>query len=104
MFYLGGQLIPLGVALGEPAAPLTIVDNSHQDGVFGFTSSSYTATNSPAVMGISRASSSFGTVQVSYQTTTNGTAVSGSAGITCPPRAWSLSIPARPTIRSPSPS
>ncbi len=80
MFYLGGQLIPLGVALGEPAAPLTIVDNSHQDGVFSFTSSSYTATNSPAVIGISRASSSFGTVQVSYQTTTNGTAVSGSGG------------------------
>ena len=77
MFYLGGQLIPLGVALGEPAAPLTIVDNSHQDGVFGFTSSSYTTTNSPATVGISRAVSSYGTVQVSYQTVTNGTAVPG---------------------------
>jgi uncharacterized delta-60 repeat protein len=77
LFYLGGELIPLGVALGQLTAPLTIVDNSHQDGVFGFTSSSYTATNSPATVGLGRASSSFGTVQVSYQTTTNGTAVSG---------------------------
>ena len=76
-FYLGSVNIPLGVALGEPAAPLTIVDNSHQDGVFGFASSSYTATSSPATVGIGRTTSSFGTVQVSYQTTTNGTAVPG---------------------------
>jgi uncharacterized delta-60 repeat protein len=77
-FYLGGQNIPLGVALGESSAPLTIVDNSHQDGVFGFASASYTATNSPATVGIVRASSSSGTVQLSYQTTTNGsTAIAG---------------------------
>ena len=77
MFYLGGQLIPVGVALGEPAAPFTIVDNSHQDGVFGFTAPSYTATSSPATIGIGRAVSSYGSVQLSYQTTTGGTAVPG---------------------------
>ena len=77
MFYLGGELIPVGVALGQPAAPFTIVDNSHQDGVFGFTAPSYTATGSPAIIGIGRAVSSYGTVQLSYQTTTSGTAVPG---------------------------
>ena len=77
-FYLGGQNIPLGVALGESLAPLTIVDNGHQDGVFSFAASSYTATNSPVAVGIVRAGSSIGTVQLSYQTTTNGsTAVPG---------------------------
>ena len=77
-FYLGGQNIPLGVALGESLAPLTVVDNSHQDGVFGFASSSYTATNSSVLVNISRTNGTAGTVQVSYQTTTNGnTAVAG---------------------------
>jgi len=78
IFYLGGQDIPVGVALGESVAPLTFVDNSHQDGVFGFAAGSFVATNSPATVTISRTNSSFGTVQVSYQTITNGsTAVAG---------------------------
>jgi uncharacterized delta-60 repeat protein len=77
-FYLGGQNIPLGVALGESYAPLTIVDNGHQDGTFGFSSPTYTATNSTAVVNVVRTNSTIGTVTVSYQTTTNGsTAVLG---------------------------
>lgn len=71
-FFLGGQNIPVGVALGESLAPLTLVDNTHQDGVFGFAASSFVATNSPATITIARTNSSFGTVQVSYQTVTNG--------------------------------
>ena len=77
-FYLGGQNIPLGVALAESVAPLTVVDNSHQDGVFGFAASSFIATNSSASVGVVRTNSSNGTVQLNYQTTTNGsTAVLG---------------------------
>jgi len=77
-FYLGGENIPVGVALGESVAPLTLVDNSHQDGVFGFASSSYTATGSSISVGLQRTNSSIGTVEVFYETLTNGsTAVAG---------------------------
>ena len=71
-FYLGGQDIPLGVALGISQTPLTLVDNSHQDGVFSFSLQNYIATNSPLSIGISRTNGSFGVVQMSYQTLTNG--------------------------------
>jgi len=78
-FYLGGQNIPLGVALGESVAPLTIQDTAHSDGVFGFAAASFTATNSSATVGVVRTNSTSGTVQLSYSTTTNGsTAVLGS--------------------------
>ena len=76
-FYLGGENIPLGVALGESKAPLTLVDNSHQDGVFGFAASSYTATSSSINVGLVRTNSSIGTVEVFYETVTNGTAILG---------------------------
>ena len=76
-FYLGGENIPLGMALGAASAPLTIVDNGHQDGVFGFSSTSYTATNAAAGVGVVRTTSTIGTVQMSYTTTTNGTATAG---------------------------
>jgi len=71
-FYLGGQDIPLGVALGVSQTPLTLVDNSHQDGVFGFASPSYVATNSLVSVAIARTNGTFGQVQVFYQTVTNG--------------------------------
>ncbi len=78
LFYLGGQLIPVGVALGISAAPFTLVDNGHQDGVFGFAAPSYAATNSPVAVVIARTNGSSGTVQMNYQTVTNGsTAVLG---------------------------
>jgi uncharacterized delta-60 repeat protein len=71
-FYLGGQNIPLGVALGESQAPLTLIDNTHQDGVFGFASPTFVASNSPTSVTIIRTNGSFGSVQLNYQTTTNG--------------------------------
>jgi uncharacterized delta-60 repeat protein len=71
-FYLGGQNIPVGVALGESYAPFTIKDNGHQDGVFSFSSANYTATNSSVAVGVVRSNSTIGTVTVFYQTTTNG--------------------------------
>ena len=76
-FYLGGENIPLGMALGQSSAPLTIVDNSHQDGVFGFSAPSYTASSASASVDVVRSNSAIGTVQVSYKTMTNGTAVAG---------------------------
>jgi uncharacterized delta-60 repeat protein len=77
-FYLGGQNIPLGTALGISYAPFTIIDNTHQDGTFGFSTGSYTATNTSAVVSVLRTNSSIGTVTVYYQTVTNGsTAVAG---------------------------
>jgi hypothetical protein len=44
-FYLGGQNIPLGAALGPSAAPFTLVDDSKNSGSFGFASTNYVATN-----------------------------------------------------------
>jgi uncharacterized delta-60 repeat protein len=77
-FYLGGENIPLGVALGGTAAPLTIVDDSHQSGTFGFASPDFVATNSPAFISVTRTNGTYGTVQLSYTTVTNGsTAVAG---------------------------
>jgi uncharacterized delta-60 repeat protein len=72
MFYLGGQDIPVGVALGISQAPMTLIDNSHMDGTFGFSSSVYVGTNSPYSVTILRTNGSYGSVQLSYQTTTNG--------------------------------
>src|SRR5208283_3449330 len=41
-FYLGGEDIPLGVALGASTAPFTLIDDHHTSGTFGFAASSYT--------------------------------------------------------------
>ncbi|MCX6895676.1 MAG: hypothetical protein NTZ16_09315, partial [Verrucomicrobia bacterium] len=41
LFYLGGQNMPLGVALGVSSAPLNIVDDHHQSGVVGFGKTDY---------------------------------------------------------------
>jgi uncharacterized delta-60 repeat protein len=76
-FYLGGENIPLGLALGESSAPLTIIDNTHQDGVFGFSAPNYTGTNASASVSVLRTNGTIGTVQVSYKTTTSGTALAG---------------------------
>jgi uncharacterized delta-60 repeat protein len=78
-FYLGGQDIPLGVALGGSAVPFTVVDDDRQSGAFGFVSSVFTANSTTASIGILRTNGSYGNVQLSYATVTNGsTAVPGS--------------------------
>jgi uncharacterized delta-60 repeat protein len=103
-FYLGGQDIPLGVALGISQAPFTLVDNAREDGVFGFASPNYVATNSPLSVAVVRTNGISGTVQISYQTTTNGsTAVVnvdyvpvngvGSSGLTFNPGVVAQSFP-----------
>jgi uncharacterized delta-60 repeat protein len=77
-FYLGGEDIPLGVALGESSAPLKIIEDRHQSGTFGFASPSYTGTGLAAPIALTRTNGTYGVVAVSYTTTTNGsTAVAG---------------------------
>ena len=78
-FYLGGEDIPLGVALGQSVVPLTLIDDHKQSGAFGFASSSYTGTGQSAAIAVTRTNGTYGVVYLSYATTTNGsTAVLGS--------------------------
>src|ERR1035437_5777093 len=82
-FYLGGQNIPLGGALGVSVAPLTIIDDTQQPGTFGFSSATFTATNLTAAISVLRSNGVFGVVSMQYSTS-NGTAVVGTdyTGIT----------------------
>ncbi len=75
-FYLGGEEIPLGAALGIPAASLNIVDDTSYAGTFGFSSSSYVATNLSPTITVVRSNGLFGVVTMLYSAT-NGTALAG---------------------------
>ena len=83
-FYLGGEVVPIGGALGLSEANLTIVDNDSKPGVIGFASTgfgspSYTvnenATN--AVITLVRTNGTTGTVTVRFSTIPGGTATPG---------------------------
>lgn len=76
-FYLGGEEIPLGTALGASSAPFSLIDDTTYPGQFGFTSTSFVATNSPAIITMVRSNGTFGPVSM-FLNTTNGTAVAGS--------------------------
>lgn len=82
-FYLGGEEIPVGAALGVSSAPLTLVDNTSAPGTFGFNSSTYVATNLSAAISVVRSNGVFGVVTMKYATE-NGTAIAGTdyVGIT----------------------
>ncbi len=75
-FYLGGQNIPMGVALGRSSAPFTLIDDRKQSGQFGFTATNYLATNAIAVISVVRSNGAYGQVSLTYSTS-NGTAVAG---------------------------
>jgi uncharacterized delta-60 repeat protein len=75
-FYLGGENIPLGAALGASAAPFTVIDDNKQSGVLGFASSTYIATNIGTVISLVRSNGTYGTVTM-RASTTNGTALAG---------------------------
>ncbi len=85
-FYLGGENIPLGSALGPSAAPFTVIDDTQPAGVFGFVSPVNTATNIAAVISLVRSNGTYGTVTMKASTT-DGTALAGTDynGITNPP-------------------
>jgi uncharacterized delta-60 repeat protein len=77
-FYLGGQNIPLGTALGTTLVPLSIIDDSQKPGVFGFSSASYIATNLSPVIPVLRSNGVAGNITVRYSTiNSNSTAVVG---------------------------
>jgi uncharacterized delta-60 repeat protein len=75
-FYLGGENIPLGAALGASTAPFTVIDNTSQSGTFGFASANFIATNSPATITLVRSNGIFGNVTMSCFAT-NGTGLAG---------------------------
>ena len=75
-FYLGGQNIPLGAALGPATAPFTLIDDTKQSGTFGFVSPLLVATNVLAPVTVVRSNGLYGTVTM-WVTTSNGTAIAG---------------------------
>ena len=77
-FYLGGENIPLGAALGVSSAPLTIVDDTQKPGVFGFSATNLIATGVSAPVSVLRSNGVAGTITVRYSTiSSNSTAVVG---------------------------
>ena len=75
-FYLGGQNIPLGAALGPSAAPFTLVDDSKNSGSFGFASTNYVATNIITSISVVRSNGVYGQLSM-HAFATNGTAIVG---------------------------
>jgi len=75
-FYLGGENIPLGTALGVSSAPFTMVDDTSYPGTFGFSSPTFIATNLNPFITVLRSNGIYGVVSMKYSTT-NGTAVAG---------------------------
>jgi uncharacterized delta-60 repeat protein len=75
-FYLGGENIPLGAALGASAVPFTLIDDNKQSGTLGFASTNYVATNTNAVISLVRSNGTYGTVNM-LASTADGTALAG---------------------------
>ena len=77
-FFIGGEEIPLGAALGAiQASPLLIIDDNFPAGTFSFSSPTYTVGESSSTVTITilRTNGTGGNVDVSYAVT-NGTATS----------------------------
>ena len=78
-FYLGGQNIPLGGALGRSVAPFTFIDDNRNAGVVGFASANYAVNENGtnALITIIRTNGTAGSITVRY-TSLDGTAIAGS--------------------------
>lgn len=72
-FYLGGQTIPLGGALGRSSAPFTLIDNNKIAGTFGFSSDTFVASATNSLISVVRSNGVYGNVTLKYSTS-NGTA------------------------------
>ena len=75
---LGGEIIPLGTALGRSAATVTIADNDFNHGVLAFSSPTFFTNENSGVARITvvRTNGSSGLITVRYSTA-NGTAIAG---------------------------
>jgi uncharacterized delta-60 repeat protein/uncharacterized repeat protein (TIGR01451 family) len=80
-FYLGGQTLPIGAALGISSATFEIVDDNHNPGVFSFASATYSVNENAgvALIEVIRTNGSYGSFTLRYSTpaNTNTTAVIG---------------------------
>ncbi len=76
VFYLGGQDIPLGSALGSSTAPFTLIDDSKYSGSFGFISPLYVATNIITAIEVVRSNGVYGSWNMKAFAS-NGTAIVG---------------------------
>ena len=78
IFFLGGENIPTGLALGRSTVPLTLVDYHTLPGVLGFSSAGYLVNEggTNAVISVTRTNGTAGLVSVKYATA-NGTATNG---------------------------
>ena len=77
-FFLGGELIPLGAAMGaKQSSSLTVIDPNFKAGTFGFSAAAYTVNQSSntVTITVTRTNGNHGAVQISYATF-NGTATS----------------------------
>jgi uncharacterized delta-60 repeat protein len=70
-FYLGGQDMPIGVALGRSTAPLTIIDDHHASGVLGFVSPVYVGVSNTPIT-LQRTNGTYGVVSLNFATTVVG--------------------------------
>lgn len=75
-FYLGGEEIPLGAALGASSAPFTLIDDTTYPGQFGFSSPTFIASSNTVAITMVRSNGTFGKVSMVLNTQ-NGTAQSG---------------------------
>jgi len=77
-FFLGGENIPVGVALASSFAPLTIVDDNRKTNFLGFASATFTVNESGtnALITVVRTNGTAGACSV-YVSATNGTARAG---------------------------
>jgi uncharacterized delta-60 repeat protein len=77
-FYLGGENIPLGTALGQGGGGVqfTLIDDNKQSGTVGFSSPVYIATNTSAAISLVRTNGTYDTVTM-LASTADGTALAG---------------------------
>lgn len=71
IFYLGGENIPLGAALGKSSALMTIVDDDRRPGTITFASAEYVVGENvgTAIINVIRTNGSSGVVSINYTTT-----------------------------------
>jgi uncharacterized delta-60 repeat protein/uncharacterized repeat protein (TIGR01451 family) len=103
IFFLGGENIPLGLALGRSSSTVNIIDDSRLPGVLGFSSAQYlTSEKTNALITIIRTNGAAGAISIKYSTAngtaTNGihyTAVSGQHTFLQDQTNWSFVVPIR---------